>query len=221
MREGIQVFQDLSITSKTLNDQDIRDRLITRQTNAWVHSPALEANLRGAVGDGESIIVFEYIGESLPKAELTLWKTNDSFDVTNIVPVEASQLKKAQYNALLQDFVSSVAVPASADNELVLEITDDVRAIESWISDEAARCLRRFSLGANKSTTNTHPSDSARWEAFVIEVHLGGRPLSTDVLIQWLIEFDGWDESAATKLAIDYENGLSLLGAYDAYPRGE
>jgi len=121
----------------------------------------------------------------------------------------------------LRDFVGQVVQPAQSEVGFDQSLSDPVRKLDSWISQGAAEALRRFSALANKSTTNSHPNDSERWEQFVVAVHLEeGPPLGTDILMQWLVEIDGWDEQSAQKLAIDYEKGLSLLETYDRLTKG-
>ena len=105
-------------------------------------------------------------------------------------------------------------------DQLALDLTDNVCSLNTWTSNEATAALRRFSALANKGTTNSHPNDRERWEVFVIEAHRNGDSLPVDILMQWLIEVDGWDETSANKLAIQFEQGISLLGAYDTILRG-
>lgn len=219
---GIEVFRDLSLRSDDIPLGEIRASLIAVRTQAWVHNADQEANLKDhAVGmRQEDIIVFEYSGDNLPKASLTLWQRGDSYKVTNIVPAEVSELGVKLYNDLLVCFVAEVIDKAEVSDQLSLELTDDVRGLNTWTSEEAAEALRRFSALANKSTTNSHPNDRERWEIFVIEAHRDGNSLPADILMQWLVEVDGWDETSANKLAIEFEQGISLLGAYDANLRG-
>lgn len=219
---GVEVFRDLSLRSDDIPLGEIRASLIAVRNQAWVHNADQEANLKDhAVGmRQEDILVFEYAGDELPKAALTLWQHGDSYKVTNIVPAEIGELGVKLYNDLLVSFVAGIIDKAEVRRQLSLALTDDVRGLNTWTSDEAAEALRRFSALANKSTTNSHPNDRERWEIFVIEAHLNGDSLPADILMQWLIEVDGWDETSANKLAIEFEQGISLLGAYDSNLRG-
>lgn len=215
---GIEVFRDLCIRSDDIPLSEIRASLLAVETKAWVHNADQEANLKDhAVGmRQDDILVFEYVGEALPKATLTLWQRGESYRVTNIVPAEVSELGVKLYNDLLFRFVTDVIDKTEVRDQLSLELTDGVRGLNTWTSDEAAEALRRFSVLANKSTTNSHPNDRERWEIFVIKAHRDGDSLPADILMQWLIEVEGWDETSANKLAIEFEQGISLLGAYDA-----
>lgn len=219
---GIEVFQDLTISSDQIALGEIRSSLLGVETQNWFHNNEQEANLRRrAAGMGqEDVLVFDYAGDTLPKATLTLWQRENAYKVTNIVPAEVGELGVKLYNHLLVCFFDEVVEQADAREQLALQLTDDVRGLDTWTSAEATDALRRFSALANKSTTNSHPNDRERWEQFVIEAHRNGDNLPVDILMQWLVEVDGWDETSASKLAIEFEQGISLLGAYDANLRG-
>lgn len=211
--KGIAVFQDLKLVPVEGNLGAVRKSLVDNQTQNWVHDVQTEEKLLRHSLQSDDVIQFSYKGLDKPQATLTLWQQGNGYAVTNIVPLEKSQLNVEEYNLLLQDFVDSLVKPAQA--QIKIEITEPVRQLDSWISKNAADALRRFSTAANKSTTNSHPSDAKRWETFVVAVYLGKARLSTDTLTQWLVEIDGWDEQSAQDLAIDYEKGLSLLETYD------
>lgn len=221
-KTGIEVFRDLTIGSDHVPLDEIRASLLGVETQEWGHNEEQEANLKVHASGmrQEDIIVFEYAGDSLPKAMLTLWQREESYTVTNIVPVEVGELGVKLYNDLLVSFVTEVVDKATVQNQLVLVLSNDVRSLDTWTGAEATDALRRFSAFANKSTTNSHPKDRERWEEFVIEAHRNDDNLPVDILMQWLIEVDGWDETSANKLAIEFEQGISLLGAYDAILRG-
>lgn len=219
---GINVFRDLTIESKQIPCNAIRQLLLAHKAKDWVHAKDQEDQLRQyAVGAGsEDVVVFAYEGTNFPKAALTLWQRQNGYKVTNIVPAEMGRLDTTQYNDLLCDFVQQVVGKIKANDAFEIRLSDDVQQLDHWIPGDAAEALRKFSVLANKSTTNSHPSDAGRWEEFVIRVHRSGKQLPVDVLMQWLADVDGWDETSASKLAIDYEKGISLLEAYDAFLRG-
>ena len=220
-KSGIEVFQDLILAAGEGDLASIRTSLINHQTPGWVNDADQESDLRKYSSGDEDIIQFRYVGSNLPQASLTLWARESGYAVTNIVPAKQGQLSVSEYNSLLQDFIGQVVQPAQSEVGFVQSLTDPFRKLDSWISEGAAEALRRFSALANKSTTNSHPNDSERWEQFVVAVHLEeGSPLGTDILMQWLVEIDGWDEQSAQKLTIDYEKGLSLLETYDRLTKG-
>lgn len=213
-KAGIEVFQDLTLVPGPGAAGEIRTALLGQPNDIWQHSPDTEADIRSHAS-GADVIQFIYQGTEFPKAGLTLWERDGRYAVTNIVPADIRELDVSQYNALLQDFVRHVVEPSQAEAGFTLELTEPVRALDTWISAEAAEALRRFSALANKSTTNSHPMDANRWEEFVVAVHREDERLNTEVLRQWLVEIDGWDDRSASKLVIDYEKGLSLLRTYD------
>ena len=77
--EGIEVFRDLTIGSEQIPLDAIRASLLGVGTEEWVHNEEQEANLKQyAVGARQDdILVFDYAGNSLPKASLTLWQRDN------------------------------------------------------------------------------------------------------------------------------------------------
>ncbi|WP_287103958.1 hypothetical protein [Brevundimonas sp.] len=90
-------------------------------------------------------------------------------------------------------------------------MTASDQSLEDWISEPAAAALRRFSGAANKSTGASHPSDQARWFAFIVAMHRGRDRLDAHQLYRWLWEVEGWDEESSFSLAGEYERLLALL----------
>lgn len=218
---GIEVFRDLTIASTQGEHSDIREFLLKHQTKDWVHAKKQEDQLRkyAASLGSEDVVVFAYEGTEFPSAGITLWQRNNGYSVTNIVPSEIRELDTKQYNDLLCSFVEQVLNKTGSKEVLKVHVTDAVRPLNSWTSEGASEALRRFSVLANKSTTNSHPCDAERWEEFVILAHQSRDKLPVDVLIQWLTDVDGWDDTSANKLAINFESGISLLEAYDAFSK--
>lgn len=214
---GIEVFRDLRIQASQVSLADVRASLLSAQTDEWVHGAEQESNLRQhAVGaNGEDILVFLYKGVALPKSILTLWQRSDAYRVSNIIPAEVNQLDVKQYNSVLMNFIATVVDNCDQRAAITLDLTDDIRTLDTWTSSLAAQALSLFSALANKNTTNSHPTDHERWEAFVILAHQCKNKLPVDILMQWLIEVDGWGETSASELAIDFEKGTSLLESYD------
>ena len=105
-------------------------------------------------------------------------------------------LGKKLYNDLLVHFVAVVIDKVSIRDRLEVDLTDSIRALNTWISDEAAESLRRFSEGANKSTLNGHPCDQERWNTFVINAYKSGNSLPTHILYQ--PKFSSWSLISAS-----------------------
>ena len=83
------------------------------------------------------------------------------------------------------------------------------------IGEDSYRLLYRFSHSANKSTGNTNPHDFERWCDFVLAIFRNQVELNADDLVRWLEEDEGWSDTIAWKLGLDFEYGLQLLKRYE------
>ena len=153
--------------------------------------------------------------DDLRAAGLTLWSRDGGYYVSNIVPIDVSELGVAQYNAILKDFIERIVRPVAPRFNYCIDATEARQNLEDWTSTEAAQKLRDFSAAANKSTGASHPMAQRRWFDFIIAVHESRKTIGTDRLIRWLHEIEGWDEESAHELAGRYETALSLLQRYD------
>lgn len=138
--------------------------------------------------------------------------------VSNIVPQIEFSLDKDQYNAILSEFYRGAAAPAATATGWSAEITNDERPIEHWLGAEAAERLQSFSRLANKATGAAHPLDAERWQAFLISAHRARASFDAALLNEWL-RGQKWGDEEASRLAVEYEQGRDLLGAYDTYLR--
>jgi hypothetical protein len=214
-KQGIEVFQDLSIVGPESKRTELRQALVEAAAAPWKHGQDAEKDL-SRMARGEDIIVFQREADSrLPAAGLTLWAREAGYEITNIVPKKMGQLTYAQYNALLQEFDRSIAKPAASKTGFAVNVSAPRQTLEQWVSPEAAKALEAFSDAANKSTGSSHPLDQKRWLRFLILSHHSEKKVDGDRLRRWLIEVDGWDEDHALKLVIEYEFALDLLQAYD------
>ena len=152
--------------------------------------------------------------EFLEPALIALARKNDKIIyVTNIVPREFGELSKDQYNSILMTFYNSLK-PLCKKHSIQVEITSDNQSMEDWVSEETYKNLKRFSGAANKSTGSSHPCDQERWFAFIISVLRNDEKLDPSQLERWLVEEEGWHYDIASELAIEYEQGLSLLNYF-------
>ena len=196
---GEEVSTHAAAGGRWLRDLDAEARLAEIAGGA---APASYAFVRGPVAGTPGVGLFLTVDE-------------DALRVGNIVPRPSGSLSKDQYNAALDDFVTSVLQPAAKAAGLDVETTAPEENITRWISPEAAGLLRRFSGAANKATGSSHPLDRRRWDAFLIQAHCEASKLDAETLGRWLVEEDGWPENEADRLAIQYEFGRGLLAAYD------
>lgn len=181
-------------------------------SEAWNRDKEKEASWResGFGDDGTFVFVRQESGV-LPRASLFLHMEGDSAEITNIVPLDVSELRADQYNAIIEDFLTSGLGAVIDKLGLALQVTDGVQPITTWLSNEAAKKLWSFSRLANHSTGSAHPKDRERWLSFIIQAHQDNCELSASLLERWLIEVEQWYSDDARDLAIEYEFGRELL----------
>ena len=154
-------------------------------------------------------------GPGRPSSALWLAQREpDRIYVSNIVPLSKSKLSYDEYNAVLDDFRTAVAEPASLAAGMQLRVTSGELRLEELLRPGTFESLRSFSQGANRSTGSAHPYDKQRWFDFVTRTHRENAPLSAHDLERWL-RADGWDEDHAVELIIEYERARDLLRFYD------
>lgn len=201
-------FQDLYID---LNGQSIEiliEQLTQNCGDNWKRAFEREENAKYL---NEKAFAFEYIGNDLSQAGLTLFeKEQGIWHVPNIVPIHSSQLSTDEYNKLLIDFKESLINPIVQKNSIHIELTKDEVFIEDIVGYDAANALKQFSILANKSTGYSHPCDEKRWFKFLVQAQKSGKRLYLDILIATLIE-QGWSEEWAYKLASQFEYSEELL----------
>jgi len=162
----------------------------------------------------EDFIVFKYLGDRVNKASVFLYIKNideSQFSITNIIPMEKSNLNFDEYNEVLVKCINECIIPYADECHLTYELTSENVDLEKYMSSESANKLRTFSRAANKSTGSSHPSDEKRWNSFICQTLKDGHENVTSILKRWLTEEDGWDDEQAFKLVIQYEQGISLL----------
>mgnify|MGYP000865275891 CR=1 FL=1 len=210
---NIEAFQDLAIWLDSHTPGEVRDALASQATSPWRHAPEREHHDSLHIEAEYFAFELEAQGDT-PKVGLVLWKDEGQLRVTNVVPVDTGQLSIRQYNHALRLFHERVASPVASRLGLRIEISKDRESLTDWMSSGAADLLRRFSATANKSTGSSHPSDRARWMAFLIAAHKERLQIA-EKLKRWLIEVDRWPQERAIELVIEYEFGSELLVQYD------
>lgn len=142
-----------------------------------------------------------------------LFDPPDQLSVVNIVPLDKSELKYDEYNSILIDFYELFIKPVATELGIKVILSKDDETIDDWISEESAKRLRTFSGLANKSTGSSHPMDKNKWFDFIISMLNNGETIDTHHFQRWLVG-EGWSADKALELAIEYEQGLSLLKYY-------
>jgi hypothetical protein len=179
-------------------------------TGLWAREASLEKEVHiDATG-------FVCEGAPLPTAFVWLTWDAENAEVSNIVPKETSSLSDDEYNAIADAFVEDVVNPLIVDLPLQLTLGRAEETLDDLLSSEAAAALRQFSGAANKSTGAAHPHDAARWHEFLICAHTMSPSIDASDLEDHLVSDLGWSPDMALTLAIQFEQGLELLRAYDA-----
>lgn len=162
-------------------------------------------------------IVRGYRGKPIAEApEVDLWLhiTPREWSVTNVVPRESDRLSATNYTLMLSSFRSAVLRYADDVGVKITEPVADV-GIDHFLSPEAAKELRKFSVLANKAAGPSHPRDLSRWNKFVIAAHRDSCKLGAGELARLLVEHEDWPEEKALELSLLFEYEISLLHSLD------
>ncbi|MBS1874492.1 MAG: hypothetical protein JSU00_14850 [Acidobacteria bacterium] len=116
---------------------------------------------------------------------------------------------QADFNRVLDAF-HEIARPAAEALGFSVELQDRPRRIEGDLSMDAARSLSGFTRSSPKRLL-----EDQDWTTFILLAHLGNCPLTSERLLLWLCEEQGWPERAAEHLIHRYEDGRQLLALYD------
>lgn len=211
----LSIFRDLRLRGPADDIERLRAALIEQAATPWRHAPEREERVHLPAADGRPMAFERSTSPGYESAGLVLFARADGLEVTNIVPLQVSELSHGAYNAILENFAEQIARPAAHRTGFVVELTGNTVQIEDKLSEAAAHALRRFSVLANKSTGASHPYDRQRWFDFVILTHAERSELDSDLLHRWLIESEGWSEDQASDLAIEYERSRALLARFE------
>lgn len=192
--------------------------------------------LRKQLGRWKDYLLFDYIGELVDKACVSIYVgdeiTKGELRVGNIVPLEKSELSIDEYNTVLLKFYDDVIKPyKECGTKLsILQPNDDIFDPTSVISEIALKKLQLFCSAANKSTGSSHPCDQERWFDFICQTVDDGKMFDYSTLASFLQDetywgkkpdsFIGvmgsfaWDEEQAYELATEYENLCEVLSYY-------
>ena len=206
-------------------DEDgLRQLLLDHATQPWSHGRVRSAQL-GANTGRETLVFRRWPDDKVPESELVLNALDAGYRLSNIVPVvHGDRRSVGEWNAVLEDFIEHVVVPAVATARHNLTVGPRRVSMRDLTSVEAERALRRFSSAANRSTGSSHPLDERRWMDFVIACAQATRrqdrpPLSPTLdgalLKRWLTEVDGWTTDIASDLVELYEFGFHLIQLYN------
>jgi hypothetical protein len=147
---------------------------------------------------------------------LHLFADRSKVYVANIVPTDRSNLSIGEYNEALVEFYERFAHPAADSIGVDTVLSADLVDLEVELPKHVFQALTAFSSLANKATGSSHPLDRQRWFEFLTLLHGSNSDLSTGLLQDWLI-LDGWSESVAFDLVIEFEFGIGLLKHVDRH----
>jgi hypothetical protein len=184
--------------------------------STWTRDRAREKAMQGS-GYSNTVVFVRHEDDEQPSVSLSLVLSGGTASVGNIVPINYGQLSRAQYNAVLEDFITSGVQPLAQKLGLTVNATKASRPLTDWLSDSAAQKLKQFSAAANKSSGASHPADNQRWLEFIIQTHVDGCTLDASTLRRWLREVEHWPEEEAYDLASRYDFGRDLLKKFSAF----
>lgn len=205
----MKIFQEFQ---KSLNEHEVNEyisRINSHLPSDWKYDE--ERGRQMLIGDIRSFM-YIYSGNRFPKCILCFSYYDNRLKVSNIVPMEISQISMEQYNDILTEFVTKI-IP-----EEMATLTSDELDPEKIMSADMLTTLHAFCSGANKSTGSGHPCDRKRWNQFIISAFRNGGEdkLHEDLLKRILVEKYHWNEEMAGELIHEYTSGLSLLDTYRA-----
>jgi len=148
------------------------------------------------------------------KGAVWLWDYNGFYEVFNIIPLLGNSLDYDQYNFLLNEFYKKFIENLAKKYNAKIVISEPIKKLINTIGEDAYNALESFSIGANKTTGNTHPFDFKRWCEFIFIIFRNDIEIGVDELIFWLEE-NGWDSDMANRLGLEFEYSLNLLKNYE------
>jgi hypothetical protein len=213
----MKVFKELAAAGPPEKLASLVETMATGTPKRWRRDLAAESRLRDLTlpTDPPGFAFTRDATPTEPRSGIFLMLEHDHLRVTNIVPRESGELSIDQYNAILDDFASSILRPAAIGAGVKIEESSAEADLTRWVTPTAAELLRRFSGAANKATGSSHPMDFRRWAAFLIQTHRDRSELDAETLARWLVEELGWSPEVANRLVREFEFGRELLRAYD------
>eukprot|EP01036_Dinobryon_divergens_P000019 gene19-24_t len=112
-QKNIEVFQDLHLRTRSAS-VSIRDLILGQLRSPWSHDVEREKEVKShALKEEDVIVLVRESFDGIEESRLVLWQDEDGYRVANIVPRKVGELGITKYNAILQDFVSRIAEPAT------------------------------------------------------------------------------------------------------------
>ena len=211
----METFKELIISGAPSKILELIDLIDGSLDTGWARRKDLENNLKGSLS--RTPICYS-CDEQVGRSAASLWITfrdEKQLRVSNIVPLNKSELSFDEYNQILTEFTNKFVSENVGKLGLDIEVTAGILDIFEYLSDDSYRKLEAFSGGANKSTGTSHPMDQNRWFSFLVSAHKEKADLCAVDLERWLIEQEEWPADVATRIIIQYEQQRELLNYYD------
>jgi hypothetical protein len=151
----------------------------------------------------KAMVAFLFRSESTRKGP-GLW-------VSNIVPLESSQLSVEEYNTVLNQFSTEVVMPVLAKMQFTgqPETTSEDWEAADAMPKNCADLLNQFATMANKYSL--HPYDEARWRQFVLAAWKSGQHVDEWNLCEILEKQYDFPSEQAMVLCDQFNFGIALL----------
>lgn len=135
--------------------------------------------------------------------------------VSNIVPLESSQLSVEEYNTVLNQFSKEVVMPVLKTMQFVgqPETTLEYREVADEMPKDCVDLLNQFATMANKYCL--HPYDEARWRAFVLAAWKSRKNVDEWNLCEILEKQYGFTPEQSMILYDQFNFGIALLRESD------
>ncbi len=191
----------------------VLEEISTIEPDKWARDLVREKEVPSF--SGQSMFCFKRYAEDGLDAHLWITERKQhQFYVSNIVPIEVSQLSIDDYNDVLMEFFDLGIKDIVEGLGGIVELTTDEYHIEDELGQECAQKLRKFSSAANKSTGNTHPLDQERWFDFIVSAFNYKNQIDPSDIEKFLVQ-DGWSEDFAIELACQFSQSINLLEFYE------
>ncbi len=198
-------------------ENELHDGMKLRATSPW--APQEHDTFNRPVKDGSCYFHRDVIGDQ-PSCTLCIHREKDGhWVVCNIVPDEGQiqQIPLDTYKAILGEFESQIADPATEAVKGHAAIEFSVYRLEDYFSPDCVKLLDAFCNTSNG--LGSHPSDQEMWMQFLLAAFDDGRGIHCDVFGNCLKTAAWWPEENIPKLVHEYDFAMHLLQQAGRNPR--
>ena len=195
-------YLELTIEVESLSESESIEAIADSLSECWDRIPNRNVDL--VIPLGGTLYGFEF-KSSKNHAKLYVKKEAQGIRVTNIVPIDKSELSHDEYNNILRQFISE-----AIEGRFKYHLSKENVEIADLLSKDSIDLFKSFAISANKSTGISHPVDALRWMDFLYStVKRGETDFSED--IQFFLVEEGWSEQSAYNLSLDYSYGTRVM----------